>query len=266
MKKLFFLALLLVSCGKNPISSNFLENTLVIDGDSADWQETPAQTIQEKNASMRVLNDSDNLYLLFQTTNSDLAQKAFRGGFKIWFDKKRKRGISYRGSFALADSMRSLMAQDRDGEQRPNRPGNRMPEFDGPQRALEIGRIIMQTNDYKKSFGENEQETLQASSTVQYGIYCYEFKIPLMDFDGLPFVPRIDDDTIADIGLEIGGIDENVRTEMGKQRSSMGGGRGGLGGRGGMGGRGGGSMSPMKRPNMDGEKIWLKIKLSKENE
>ena len=273
MNKVLFLAIFVTivffSCGKKPVSSNWLVSEIIVDGEASDWESTPAQIIEKNDASMRILNDTENLYLLFQFTNPDLAKKAFMGGFKIWFDKKRKRGLVYRGSFALAESLRTLKSSD--NMQKAARAGKQSPAPD-LQTIKNIGRILMQTHDGKNSFSENEQKVPQAGSTFKNGIFCYEFVVPLLDWDGLPFVANIEEEEYTDLGLEFGGMDpanrervENRSNSMGGRQGGMGGGRGGMGGgKGGMGGRGGGrgGQRPQRTASMDSEEIWFKVKLA----
>lgn len=249
------IALVLVGCGKNPLDSQWVDKKMTIDGDADDWANTPAQIIEENNSSLRILNDERNLYLLFQFNDMELARKVFRGGVKLWFDKDHRRGIFYRGSFAVAESLKVLADRDnRESETRP-RPG---PDMVMP------GMIRQITIDGKRSYNESDPDGPNAGSTYHNGVFCFEFAIPLLDWDGLPFVEDIEKEGFATIGIEVGGLNPEKREMM---RGNRGGGMRGEGrGRGGgmMGGRGGDrrpeGMSRRNRP--EGEEFWLTVRLA----
>jgi len=263
-----FLVIILISlaCKKQEITSQYIENEIMIDGVDSDWQNIPMQYIEKVGGTVGIANDSSNLYILFKFNDQNLARKIIQRGLVIWLDKSKKTGVRYRGSFSIFQSL---------PKRSENENRSRQPRSFDRGRMENLGAIMLINHDERALIRGNHPGEPQAASDIVDGTYCYEFAIPIGDSEENPFALEVNKNNKSNLGFEIGYIDPQKREEMMSRRSEMEGqnmeGRaGGMGGRaGGMGGRGGGmsgrSRQFSNRMAFDSQEIWFNIILSQNN-
>ncbi|MFH1051903.1 MAG: hypothetical protein V1779_13360 [bacterium] len=88
---LFTLSILfLTNCSTLKIQSTWLEEPIVIDGNTNDWGENLI-AIQNENISIGVLNNEKYLYLCLITQEKDIINQVLMNGLIVWFDSKNEK-------------------------------------------------------------------------------------------------------------------------------------------------------------------------------
>ncbi|OQX87243.1 hypothetical protein B6D60_04340 [candidate division KSB1 bacterium 4484_87] len=275
MRKLsFFIVLFLIlinisGCKNQELMNQWKPNELKIDGSDADWQNVPLFMDEDMNIAFGSANDDENEYLIIKIGDVQLARRIQRMGVTVWLSregKKEKRfGIRYIGSESLAASLRRNLNPE--GQQPALSRMKKFKKTDLPRFGM-IG--ILHDGKYRTEPENNPWGPSAASQEVN-GLFCYEFKIPLQF--GMSVTGDADEEILDDIkiGIEIGGITQEMREAMRENVAEMrdrkegmrgmeGGRGGGMGGRGRMGKSGAGMGSDMS--GLEGKEFWLDIKLA----
>lgn len=245
MKKSIFITfgsiaiLTFLACGGLKIENEWADREITIDGEKTDWDGTYQYPLEDQDMIMSLVNDGSDIYLMFLGNNEDLARQIQMMGVTIWLNTQGKKekdyGICFTGSSEMVFGNQPPMTSQNEKFQRTdnNNSKNRPQMRPGMNRegVPQPGKIMIIKGDEKTEHASTEFQSPAAASTIENGVFCYEFKLPLMLSD-------ISDKEIK-LGLELGGTDSN-EASGGEMGGGPGGGMGGPGG--GMGGGPGGGM------------------------
>lgn len=265
------LVLNLLSCGET-IESTWRTEPLTVDGDGRDWNPYPLQYNEEMNLVYGFVNDDSVLYLMIRFNDQQLARMMAVRGFTFWAnnsdDEKKLLGIHY-----LDENLRENLAETYRSRQRQRNQTN-----DPSQKEIyPKGLFTLAMNDSLTDSEIKDFYGMNASAGLDHGLYCYEFSIALKGDPAITHQLAVSSGETIKVGMEIAGISKaeqkRMKDEMDQHRGSTGEGRG-IGIRGGGGGRSGGGMGGgrgpgnmraggPKMPDMDGEEIWITVKLAK---
>ncbi len=291
---LIILVVLLNGC-KAPVElqSKWLEKKIVIDGNDTDWANYPFFYNEKTRSCMGIYNDSENIYIHFQTMDRDIQKEIERRGLTIWFNeedgKEKELGFCFP---AGGGPGRFGMPHGRDGNMPGPPPG--MPEEmegkDMPASKMAPREPIMDTMLKIISGEEDEGYTCNLEKAAKMGIevksrtddknrFIYELKIPFVEKENTAFF--VTPSALNQIGMGImtsgmkrggppqgmgGGMDRGGRGGGGDMPDGGMPGGGDMGGRGPMGGEGMGGGpgpgGPMGGSDDGSLEIWFKITLA----
>ncbi len=258
-------------CGET-IESTWKDQPILVDGKGDEWSNYPLQYNEDLNIVYGIVNNDSALYCMIRFNDQQLARMMAVRGFTLWVnesdDEKKLLGIHYRDENLRED----LVKMFRSGSQRQQRE-----QKDPSQQVIyPKGRFILAYNDSISDIDLNNIYGMNASAGLDGGLYCYEFNISIKESPKIAHYLDVTTGESIKIGMEIAAVSEEdqekLKKEMEKNRESMGSGRGG--GRGGgmrsgggkAGGRGGGGMrgGGQQMPDMDGEEMWVTVKLAQD--
>jgi len=241
---------------------------MIIDGDPADWERIPVAYFEDGVRVVAATHDDDAIYLTFRFGDERLARRLMARGVILWIngDGKTKNkdeafGVRYTGSEDLQDYLETDEPDPAEDESDPRR--DRMMRNLSHLRASP-GDLTIITYGVKEIVPEGLPTGPTAASSVNEGIFCYEFRIPMAHIGGkLADVSPTRKRKVA-VGIQIGGTTDAERESISSAlqdslgRRGAGGpsggppGSGGIGGisGGGLGGHGGGSG---RRPPSGGQ-------------
>jgi hypothetical protein len=282
-----------MSCNENKIESSWPQNPIQIDGQADDWNGLPKYYFEESGIALGIGNDADNAYLLFRFTNPKWLMSISQRGLTIWLDgtakKKKDFSIRYSGKIPSDSSATASAFQTNLSEEQRERLMKLQT------RATDQIAVFDAKEGVEVSISADGMRGPSASLGSRDGVFTYEFAIPLQKSGGVSYAFNAKPGQKISIGLEFGGVNEEELQHMREQRghgkehgegtgppggmSPPGGtgGRGEAGGPGGMGppggmGRPGGRGRPggsgeedpeaQMKKLMEGEKIWVKVRLA----
>ncbi|MBN2227564.1 MAG: hypothetical protein JW763_09380 [candidate division Zixibacteria bacterium] len=272
-----FLLILIVllaftGCKGTEIGGSWAEKPITIDGDFRDWENHPTLLLEEQNAVVGQCNDSENLYLLFRTSDPSWAMAIQRTGLTLYLDPKGKKNkdfmICYKDGPARGGMPQTGMDQNRQRPERPQNDQGDRPEQDRPLGESAKPEFTCAIRDFlvEKAIPLDGSEGPTACFDTCFGFYTYEFKIPLKQsqprFYGLGIVPG----QVVGLGAvwgDMGDMPERPGGRSGGPGGGMGGGPPGGGMGGGRGGSMGGPPGGANRPDMpEKQEVWFKAPLS----
>lgn len=226
------------------------------DGLSADWSNDLYSVDKKTNFSTALRNDSENLYILFQTTDQAAINKLLQAGITITFKGKTKPKVNAKLEFPL-ETVRAQNAQRGQQQGQGQRGGQRQAEGEVDRAKLQKERLQRQLetkNQAKlKGFSASnghlflaDMQGIEMALGLDEGTEAptlnYELKIPITELFGMSMDwDKITKTNLA-INITVNGIDRPQSVSNaggGGGRGGAGGGRGGAGGGGGRGGRSG---------------------------
>lgn len=266
---ILFLAASFTSCKKNELVNQWKPENLAVDGDDADWENVQLFMVENFEGAFATVNDTEDQYVILKLNDQRTANKIQLMGLTVWINsdgkKKKSYGVRYTGSDSLVKGFHPPLDFENQMEQFPRLKKMKeikkahLPE-PGMLGIIQNGEVSMQPE--KNPWGP------AAASAEKEGVYCYEFKIPLL------FDRSVTDEQPEKLPkkiklcLEIGGLTDEMRKQM--QEDMPAGGRGGMGGGmrgggmrgGGMrgGGHGGGRTSGNQ--GQQTQEIWLDVVLA----
>jgi hypothetical protein len=253
---LIALTLVVAGCGGLDLQSQWLDRTITVDGDLAEW-EGKLTYIDSKHVSVGLLNDEESLYLGLATSDPGTQIQVMMRGFTVWFDpeggKERSLGIRY----PLSAAMPGMRPGERGG---PPSLEDLVRLHEGRESELEI--LIGTSESLRMNLVE--VGNIDVALGFDKGVLRYELRIPLEKTEGYPFAVGALAGAEIGVGLETPEIDrEAMRSRMGGGKGPGMGGHGGMGGRGGMGGGMGGRGMGGSRPQMpEPLNVWAKVTLA----
>lgn len=249
----------IIGCSNNimEMESYWTPESIEIDGQLDDWIDKPMTYFEGEEVSVGILNNAENLYVLFSFRNDMWARLIRMGGVTLWFDKEgeksKKFGIRYKGGPDLAEMQghRGVQIENLPREQR-----ERFKEMQGKESQLTIidkGKHTITT--------PRGSQGVAVSSSFSRGVYTYEFSVPIKEKEEEYYSINTGPGKTISVGFEWGpSKDElqSMREEMGgeRERGGMGGGPEGGGMEPPSGGRRGGRQLPEKK------EIWVKVSLA----
>ena len=255
MKRLFMIlqALVLVflnGCGDEEIKSMWNDNSIVIDGNQADWL-GKLKYFPDQKAGVGIANDSENLYLCLATSDTGRMFQLFVTGFTVWFNPENggeKIGIQY--PLRLEEAGGTMPRWNRQEGGRPDFKV-RLDHFKNAQTEF---RIVNSDNFPLTSYNLKNDIGISIDVGYQMGLLVYEMKVPLKgNLVGEHILNLLPGDEFA-LGFESGEFNRNGFGRRGEDsRFGMGNPPGGMGGRG-IGGRGegpGGGMGRGQRSSLE---------------
>ena len=180
MKKLFMIVpvLLLIflnGCGDEEIKSMWNNNSIVIDGNQADWL-GKLKYFPDQKAGVGIANDGENLYLCLATSDTGRMFQLFVTGFTVWFNQPNggeKIGIRY--PLTLEEAGGTMPRWNRQEGGRPDFQV-RLDQFKSAQTEL---RIVNSDNFPLTSYNLKNDMGINIDVGYQLGLLVYEMKVPL---------------------------------------------------------------------------------------
>jgi len=258
------LTLILINCGEK-IESTWKTNPILVDGRGNEWRNYPLQYNEDLNIVYGIVNNDTALYYMIRLNDQQLARMLSVRGFTLWAnnsdDEEKLLGIHYRDERLREDLMEMMRSQRRQQDQKKN------PE---EKSLFPRGRFSLAQNDAITDLAINDILGVNAAAGLDNGLYCFEFSMTLRRFPDIVHYLDVNAGGTISVGMEIAGVSEEdqerLKKEMEKNRESMGSGRGGGrgGGSGRAGGRGSGGMrgGGQQMPDMDGEEMWVTVKMA----
>jgi hypothetical protein len=269
---LFVLAFIIKANGKDiEAKSPWISHPILLDGQMTDWPDGSANFIAEKDALIRVANDSTKVFVMLAFKKAQWAMIIRSSGLTVWLDgqgKKKKIFMLKLVDGPPLDEMRAAMGDQKDSPEQPS------PEMMGRMQERD-GRMEKSFNCAQKGYLEEKPIPLDGSQGpaagfgFSNGFFAYEFSIPLSKSDVRYYGLGIQPGQAISVGFIWGEMDKNKMPHDGPPGGGMDGqgppggmGGGGMGGgRGGMGGgRHGGGFSGSHM--LEKQEIWVKAKLS----
>jgi hypothetical protein len=300
---LIFVVVFFNGC-KEPVEfqSKWLDKKIVIDADDTDWANYPFFYDEKTRSCMGIYNDSENIYLHFQTMDKDIQKHIERMGLAIWFnkegDKEKELGLCFP---AGGGPGRFNAPPGRDGNM-PGPPSDMQGDISAPPpEGMEDGKKmppskrapsapIMDTMLKIMSGEKDEGYACNLEKAAKMGIevksktdeknrFIYELKIPFVEKDNTAFFVTPSALNQIGMGIMTAGMKRGSPPQGmgggGMDRGGRGGGdmpgggdigssRGPMGGGGMGGGMGGGpgSGGPMGGSDDDSLELWFKITLA----
>ena len=237
-------------CGDEEIKSMWNDNSIVIDGNQADWL-GKLKYFPDQKAGVGIANDSENLYLCLATSDTGRMFQLFVTGFTVWFNPENggeKIGIQY--PLRLEEAGGTMPRWNRQEGGRPDFKV-RLDHFKNAQTEF---RIVNSDNFPLTSYNLKNDIGISIDVGYQMGLLVYEMKVPLKgNLVGEHILNLLPGDEFA-LGFESGEFNRNGFGRRGEDsRFGMGNPPGGMGGRG-IGGRGegpGGGMGRGQRSSLE---------------
>lgn len=267
---LFVVLNLTIGCSQNTteMESYWTPESIEVDGQLDDWADEPMTYFKDEEVSVGLLNNAENLYILFSFRNDMWARLISMNGVTLWFDKKGEKnkdfGIRYKGGPDLAEMQgdRGIQMENLPQEQRER--FKEMQDQESQMTIIEKGKHTITSPD--GSHG------VAVCSSIDNGVYTYEFNIPTKEKEEKYYSINVGPGQIISVGFEWGlSKDElqSMREEMGgeRERGDMGGGPMGGGMRPPSGERMPGGEEGMKPPSggrqlPEKKEIWVKVSLA----
>jgi hypothetical protein len=254
--------------------SKWLDKRIVIDGDDTDWADYPYFYDKKSQSSLGLYNDSENIYIHFQTMDREIQKEIERMGLTIWFNeqggKEKELGLSFAmGGLPRRFDLRSGRDSDMPGPP-PGMPeeisasmpeemaGKEMPVSKrAPHGPIMDTMLKIMTGEEDEGYACNLEKAAKMGIEVKSRIddkkgFIYELKMPYIEKENTAFF--VTPSALNQIGMGIMTASMQRRGpphEMGgggMDRGGRGGGGGDMPGGGDMGGRGptgGGGMGGM---------------------
>jgi hypothetical protein len=244
-----FFVIFIGGCSGAKLASTFSQMDIEIDGDIGDWEQLPAYT-QRDGIRLSIANDREYLYILFVTSQRDIARQVLMRGMTLWFDPnggtKRTIGLAYPLGI-LEPGMRDIERPDR-LEMRQDVMNRSLNEFEfyGPQ---EHDRLRV---------AKTQGKGIEVEVNDERSLFIYEAKIPLIFSARQPYAIEASPGSAVGLAIEIGD-----REMFSRRTDGMGGERpGGFpgGGRGRM--PGGGGQRPAGMQGTQFEPIEITVQLA----
>ncbi len=263
---LFLAALFLASsaaCGAKTVESRWLDRTITVDGDDADWRGAmDYYEFEQADLAAGVRNDGEFLYACVVTTSREVRARLMGQGLIIWFDpaggKEKDIGLKYpirRARDAGLAAFGGRAAQEERGDRSAEERRIRREALRESLEEFEILDAYMRKGD---TYRLGAVDGLEIRLRTTPDELVYELKVPLAAASGSPFRIGARPGRPLGIGVEFPrpDVDELRRAAGGRGRIPVG--VGGMGGRrpplGGYGTR---------RPGMGGgQEIWFRVNLA----
>ena len=248
---------IIAGCREKQLDSIWRTETVVIDGELADWPDglTP---LQPAPVAVGITNDAHHLYLALSINEAGLSRRILMGGFTVWLDpqggRKQRVGIRFPiGPWQGASARRQWDPADEPGR-----------FWERAALALNQVEIVGPGKNETRVFPAAGDGHVAVMITADRDGLSYELKIPLKAGPDWPLDLQPADSHRLGIGLETPDFGRGNRA--GNRRSGgmrpPGMGSPGLGGRGGSGRRprSGGRRPGGHRPEpLD---LWLRVTLA----
>jgi hypothetical protein len=183
---LFLIILFLFINGcKEPVEfqSKWLDRKIVIDANDEDWANYPFFYDEKSSSRMGMYNDDKNLYIYFQTTDTDIQQRITGQGLFLWFNKTGKKDKELALCF----------------------PSKRMfPQGAAPDEELKI-----LSSEKDKGYKCNLEKAKNLGIEVMYTIddssrFVYELKMPIVETANTAFVIEASETNVIGLGFITG--------------------------------------------------------------
>jgi len=267
-------------CNMQEVPSSWNTNNIKIDGRINDWEGASGTFFSDQNASVLILNDQENMYILFRTSDAQWAQTIKMTGLTLYFNgkgkKKKDSYICFKGGPDMKDLMKNKMGGQMPGgmsggtgTQGDSKRGimmggdDRQIMADAPPSLVCYSKEIMS----EKAVPLDSRDGLAAAYDTCQGLYTYEVRIPLAESTIMDYGIGAETGAKVAIGALWGSTGEREEKMGGAPPSGMDGGGGGRGGGGKGGGRsggmGGGPPGGGQGQEMPEEQeVWIKSQLA----
>lgn len=271
--------------GTQPIQSSRTGESVVIDGNDAEWR-AHIKYFEDEKIAVGVKHDDENLYVCVGTADRNLSQQLMRHGFTLWLDAEggtnQTFGIHFPVSPKFGNMMQPFGQKPQQFGQRPEggaqNDGGNQSQMDKPLRRNLFDKRQEELEFFTCADGEKDTlligfkdlQGIKLSVGESDGAYVYELQVPLQKSAEHPYAIGSDGTTPVGIGIITDELPERSSGMGAPPNGRMGGpgGGGNMGGRGGMGGPPGGRMGgggkpggrPMQQTSAEIE-LWLAAEL-----
>lgn len=256
------LAIISAGCKEELTASHRPPGPMTLDGQTSDWEGIPALIYGKERATLRICNDDENLYLLFETGDPRTARMVRFTGITLYLDKSGKKSKNFFVRFKGGPSeMRGR--GPREGADRRDGASAFEMDFDTTTHFICFEKDNIIEKEIPTDGGEGPAIAYSANGAA----FVYEFRIPLsksiVRYYGIGALPA---DKIG-VGLIWGdrsafqqnssgrGFSGGRGTGIGSPTGGGGRGSGGPGARSGRGGSGGGR-------GFEKQEVWFKTRLA----
>ena len=258
--------ILVTGCNSQEVQTHWAAEPVKVDGEMTEWSGGSTAYFEDLGVQLGLSNDSQNLYVLFRFSNQAWARAIRMGGVTLWLDntgkKKKDFGVCYTGGPSFPDFQKRTDSGE-GGFQEALTPEQKQRLFNMEQDTVGQITVIDKKSNQEITMRPDGTGGPTVSFASPQGTYTYEFSIPLEKSDVFSYAVGAQPGQVISLGLEWGGMDEEVREKM-KERGGgpPGGGMsgpppGGMGG-GPPGGMGGGrNMQPPEE-----QELWVKTQLA----
>ncbi len=179
MKRIFMFlpALILIflnGCGDEEIKSIWNDNSIVVDGNQADWL-GKLKYFPDQKVGVGIANDSENLYLCLATSDTARMFQLFITGFTVWFNPPSGEKIGIQYPLTLEEAGGTMPRWNRQEGERPDYKV-RLDQFKSTQTEF---RIVNADNFPLTSYNLKNDIGISIDVGYQLGLLVYEMKIPL---------------------------------------------------------------------------------------
>lgn len=245
----------LAGCGSMEYAGTWRSRDITIDGRQTEWENLLTR-LEDQPIMFGVVNDSNFLYLILQTSDRPTMRQLMFRGLTVWFDRtggdEKRFGIHY----PLGIQGMEMRMPPRDREAEPNRDEN--PFMRMPVDTTEI-EILGPMENERHRMSVIELREIRAKFQIVEGTFIYELQIPLADIGADPYAIGTSPGGIIGVGLETGERMERPAGGEGMMPPQGGEGRGDRRGRGGMEGPPGGGRMGMQSSPLN---VWGTVRLA----
>lgn len=262
----------IMACNEANLDSNWKAAAFSSDQPDSVWATSSVYSLEGKDISIGLQNDSDYLYILLRAADRQTQAKIMRNGLTVWLDPSGKKQKTFGVHYPLG-----MEARQNFPFTKVQRMGINIEELKG--RVTEMADTMEVLGP-----GKNERKMVPIESDLgvavmtsnDVGTITYELRVPLKATDSSAYALNVGLGKIVGVGLETGKFqppkgDWHERGDRPEgDGGEHGGGFGGFGGHGGgMGGRGMGGHRG-GRPPEEGQqdngfeplKFWGKVTLA----
>jgi hypothetical protein len=272
-------------CKDATVVSKWTPQSVTLSGQRADWPNGSIGSLEDKEASLGLCNDSHHVYVMLFFRNPQWALMIKSTGLTVWLDPQGKKKKQFMVKLVGGPSREELMkASGKDPFRQQGQMPPGMDERRNDKNRSDTAFTCFQ-KDYiiEKSIPLSGQEGPAAGFATDQGFFVYEFSVPLKESSVLYYGLGARPGQTISLGLIWGEMDQAKMRERGEDSErgmggGMGGGPGGGGGLGddmgggmgsGMGGPGGMGMGGERRGRPgegfkmpEKQEVWLKVQLA----
>ncbi len=253
------LVLFSAGCKEELTASHRTPGPMTLDGQASDWAGVPTISYEEEHASLRISNDDENLYLLFETGDPRTARMIRLSGITLYLDKSGKKSKNFFVRFKGGPSPSEMRGP---GAERRRSDG--ASPFDQDFDTTTHFICFEKDNIIEKEIPTDGGQGPAIAYSGSPGAFIFEFRIPLaksaVRYYGIGTAPP------EKIGIGLIWGDRNAfRPDFSGRGFSGGGGGPGIGGGNiGDGGytRGGGPGGSGRSRGFEKQEVWFKTRLA----
>ena len=250
IKQIFFVILVCFvmlpnsGCAMQDLSSKWRDHAVQIDGRDTEWKEVATYYDNDSHVVMGFINDENNLYVRFSSSDRNVQSNLLRRGCTVWFNTEGGKDKTFGIHFPIGIKGRA---------QGMARQGNERPTKDIIEETLkdsqELVEIIGPGQDQRSILNMTDAQKIgvEVQIDIQKGFLVYELKVPFDRMTNKPNSIGVDLLKTISVGFE---TEKSKRTATKRDRGQ---------GRGGRGDHSDGRRGGQQPESLE---IWIKVNLS----